>query len=257
MTGEVAPILEVCCASADFALAAEAAGADRIELCANLVEGGTTPSAGAVEVALERLGIPVMTMVRPRGGDFLYSGTEVDVMLRDTAAHVAAGVAGVVIGALTRDGRVDREITVELVAAARPASVTFHRAFDLSRDLEESLDALLELGVDRVLTSAGGPSAVGDLPALERLVRRAGDRLSVMPCGGIRAGNVARVLSVPGVREVHVGASRIVPSDMEHRVTGVPMGRAYEPDEYRLEVADAEAIAAVREAMASARAGAA
>ena len=100
MTGEVAPILEVCCASADFALAAEAAGADRIELCANLVEGGTTPSAGAVEVALERLGIPVMTMVRPRGGDFLYSGTEVDVMLRDTAAHVAAGVAGVVIGAL-------------------------------------------------------------------------------------------------------------------------------------------------------------
>jgi copper homeostasis protein len=243
------PILEVCSASADFALAAEAAGAGRIELCDNLVEGGTTPSLGAVEIAVARLTIPVMVMIRPRGGDFLYTPTETAVMLRDIEAVSRSGVHGVVFGALDRDGRIDRERTAELVAAARPLSVTFHRAFDLSRDLEESLDALIELGVDRVLTSAGGPTAVGDLPALERLVRRAGDALSVMPGGGIRPGNVARVAAISGVKEVHIGASRVVPSTMAHRVEGVPMGRAYHPDEYLLEVVDAERVGDVREVL--------
>jgi copper homeostasis protein len=244
-----APILEVCSASADFALAAQVAGADRVELCDNLVEGGTTPSLGAVEVAMDRLTIPVMVMIRPRGGDFLYSATEMSVMLHDIEAVSGAGVSGVVFGVLDSDGRIDRARTAELVAASRPLSVTFHRAFDLSRDLDESLDTLLELGVDRVLTSAGGPSAVGDLPALERLVRRAGGALSVMPGGGIRPGNVRRVLAIPGVREVHIGASRVVPSRMAHRVEGVPMGRAYHPDEYALEVVDADRVSDVREAI--------
>jgi len=246
-----APVLEVCCGSADFALEAEAAGAGRVELCDNLVEGGTTPSAGAIEVAVRRLGIPVMVMIRPRGGDFLYRGYEVEVMLADIEEARRHGAHGVVFGALAANGSVDRAITAELKAAAGPMAVTFHRAFDLSRDLEESLDVLMEIGVDRVLTSAGRATVVDRLDTLARLTARADDALVVLPGGGIRPENVARVLSVPGVREIHLGASRRVASGMEYRVDGVPMGSAYEPDEYLVEVADVERVSAVAGAMAA------
>ena len=238
-------VLEVCCASADFAVAAEAAGADRVELCDNLVEGGTTPSAGAIAASVERLSIPVMVMVRPRGGDFLYSDLEMDVMLRDIAFARGAGARGVVFGALDADGTVDQERVARLVDAARPLSVTFHRAFDLSRDLDESLEALLDLGVDRVLTSAGRRAVADDLSTLERLARTAAGRLTILAGGGIRPHNVSAVLAVPGVREVHIGASRRMPSPMRHRVRGVPMGRAYEPDEYEREEADVGLISEV------------
>jgi len=244
------PVLEVCCGSALFALEAAAAGAGRVELCDNLVEGGTTPSAGAIEVAVRRLTIPVMVMIRPRGGDFLYRGAEVDVMLADIEEARRRGAHGVVFGALTADGSVDRAITEELVAAARPMAVTFHRAFDLSRDLDESLDVLIEIGVDRVLTSAGRPSVVEGLETLARLTARAGGELIVLPGGGIRPDNVARILDVSGIREVHLGAGRRVSSGMTYRVEGVPMGGAYEPDEYLVEVADVERVSAVAEILA-------
>jgi copper homeostasis protein len=245
-----APVLEVCCGSALFALEAAAAGAGRVELCDNLVEGGTTPSAGAIDVAVRRLRIPVMVMIRPRGGDFLYRGAEVDVMLADIEEARRRGAHGVVFGALSADGAVDRAITEELVAAARPLPVTFHRAFDLSRNLDESLDVLMEIGVDRVLTSAGCASVVEGLETLARLTARAGNALRVLPGGGIRADNVARVLDVPGVREIHLGASRRVASGMTYRVEGVPMGGAYEPDEYLVEVADVERVSGVAATMA-------
>jgi copper homeostasis protein len=238
MKTEAPTVLEVCCASADFAVAAAAAGADRVELCANLVEGGTTPSVGAIEATVARLAIPVMVMIRPRGGDFLYSDLEMDVMLRDIGSAREAGADGVVFGVLDADGCVSRTRVERLVEAARPMAVTFHRAFDLSRDLDESLDVLLRMGVDRVLTSAGRPSVVDDLVALERLARTAAGRLTILPGGGIRPSNVHAVLAVPGIREVHIGASRWAPSPMRHRVDGVAMGRAYEPDEYVLEEAD-------------------
>lgn len=246
MTRTDAPtVLEVCCASADFAVAAAAAGADRVELCTNLVEGGTTPSAGAIEATVERLSIPVMVMIRPRGGDFLYSDLEIDVMLRDIGMARDAGASGVVFGALDAEGGVARERIARLVDVARPLAVTFHRAFDLSRDLDESLDALIELGVDRVLTSAGRRAVVDDLATLERLARTASGRLTILAGGGIRPHNVQAVLAVPGIREVHIGASRRMASPMVHRVEGVPMGRAYEPDEYEREEADAARIGAV------------
>ena len=249
MKSSAHPLLEVCCASPDFAVEAESAGADRIELCANLVEGGTTPSAGAVAIALERLSVPVMVMIRPRGGDFLYTSSEVDVMLRDIDAAGRAGAPGVVFGMLRPDGTVDRDLTERLIAAARPMEVTFHRAFDLSRDLVESLDALLELGVDRVLTSCGRASVADGLDVLASLVERAGDELIVMPGGGIREENVGRVLDVSGVREVHIGASRWRPSDMTYCVDGVPMGSAYEPDECVVEAADTDRVTGVARRM--------
>ena len=244
-----ARVLEVCCGSAGFAIEAEAAGAGRVELCDNLVEGGTTPSAGAIEMTVRRLAIPVMVMIRPRGGDFLYSGAEVDVMLTDIEEARRRGAHGVVFGALSADGSVDRAITEELIAAARPLAVTFHRAFDLSRDLEASLDVLMEIGVDRVLTSAGCASVVEGLEALARLTERAGDELTVLPGGGIRPDNVSRVLGVPGIREIHLGASRRVASGMRYRVEGVPMGSAYEPDEYLVEAADVQRVSGVVQAM--------
>lgn len=239
------PLLEVCCGSAAFALEAVAAGADRIELCDNLVEGGTTPSPGAVEVAAARAGVPVMVMIRPRGGDFLYSDVEFDVMLRDIAHLGRLGAGGMVFGVLEADGRVDRDRTARLVDAARPLPVTFHRAFDVSRDLEESLDVLMEIGVDRVLTSVGRPSVVDDLPRLASLIARSAGTLTVLPGGGIGASNVASVLAVPGVTEVHVGAGRMVGSSMTYRVPDVFMGSAYHPDEYVREEADGAAISAI------------
>jgi len=236
-------ILEVCCASADFAVAAAAAGADRVELCDNLIEGGTTPSVGAVALTAARSGVPVMAMVRPRGGDFLYSQLELDVMLRDIDALGSAGASGLVFGVLDTNGRVDRERTRRLVDAARPLSVTFHRAFDLSRDLDESLDTLAELGVDRVLTSVGRASVLDDLDRLAALVDRAAGSLVVMPGGGIRPHNIEAVATVPGVTEIHVGATKRRPSGMEYRRDGVPMGAPYEPDEYLVEEADVARIA--------------
>ncbi len=242
---DASPVLEVCCGSAAFAVSALAAGADRVELCDNLVEGGTTPSSGSVSITLERATGPVMAMIRPRGGDFLYSSLEFDVMLRDIKEMKNLGVAGVVFGVLLPDGRVDGERVARLVDAARPLSVTFHRAFDVSLELNESLELLLELGIDRVLTSAGRKSVLDDLPRLEELARLAGEDLTILACGGIRAHNVARVLSTRGVKEIHIGASRTVPSAMTHRVDGIPMGREYAPDEYLLEEADTDSIASI------------
>ncbi len=243
------PVLEVCCGPAAFAVAAAAAGADRIELCANLVEGGTTPSAGAVEVTVQRSAVPVMMMIRPRGGDFLYSDVEFDEMMRDIRTAKKLGAAGVVFGLLQSDGRIDWKRTQMLVEAARPLSVTFHRAFDVSRDLEESLEALIEIGVDRVLTSAGRASVVDDLPRLERLIRIADGTLALLPGGGIRMSNIASVLGVPGVHEIHIAAARSVASPMTHRVPDVPMGRVYHPDEYVREEPDVELIVGVAAAV--------
>lgn len=245
-------ILEVCCGSADFAVAAAAAGADRVELCDNLVEGGTTPSAGAVQLAAARSGVPVMAMVRPRGGDFLYSPLEFEVMLRDVDALAEMGASGLVFGVLGADGRVDRKRARQFIEAAGPLPVTFHRAFDLSRDLGESLDTLAELGVARILTSGGEASVLEALDRLSALVEQAGSALVIMPCGGIRPHNIEEVVAVPGVTEVHIGATRRRASDMIYRREGVAMGGDYTPNEYVVEVADAERIMATKSRLSDA-----
>jgi copper homeostasis protein len=244
-------LIEACVESAEFAVAAARAGADRLELCDNLVEGGTTPSAGALAVALERTGIPVMAMIRPRGGDFVYSDVELDVMRRDVVMARELGAHGVVLGLLDRDGSVDRERTARLREVAGPLSVTFHRAFDVARDPFESLEMLVELGVDRVLTSGQRPTALEGLKLIGELARAAGRRIAILPGGGIRPTNVSQVLAVPGIREVHVYAARAYPSPMRHRNPSVVMGRRYEPDEYERNEWDPEAIRNLRRAGAA------
>jgi copper homeostasis protein len=224
--------LEVCLDGVESAIAAQEGGASRVELCDNLLEGGTTPSRGAMELARERVAIGVHVMIRPRGGDFLYSPVEMEVMRRDIAAARQVGVRGVVLGLLRPDGAVDAARTRELVESARPLSVTFHRAFDMARDPLEALDSLLEIGVDRVLTSGQAPSVPQGMDLIAELVRRSGDRLIIMPGGGVTPENAREVVERTGVREIHVGGpvAEVVESGMRFRNSRVYMGDPGEPE---------------------------
>jgi copper homeostasis protein len=197
-------LVEICVQGLASALAAGRGGADRVELCEHLEAGGVTPSAGAIEVACRRLGIPVHVLIRPRGGDFVYNEDEREAMRRDIQAARSAGAAGIVLGALRRDGTVDRELCAELIAAARPLSVTFHQAFDATRSLAEALDVLIELGVDRVLTSGGAARAIDGLARLVELQRRAESRLVILPGGGIAVPEIDAFIDA-GLGELHLG----------------------------------------------------
>jgi copper homeostasis protein len=202
-------LVEACIDTVASAVAAERGGAGRVELCAALADGGTTPSAGMIAAVRTAVRIPVFVIVRPRGGGFVYSAAELDVMARDIDAAVQQDVAGIVLGVLHADGRVDVARTRALVYAAGGLPVTFHRAFDGAPDLADALDALVDAGVSRVLTSGGAPTALAGVDAIAALVVRAGDRLTVMAGGGLRESHVADVVRHGGVREVHVRPTRL------------------------------------------------
>jgi copper homeostasis protein len=240
-------LVEACVESVESAVAAAAGGADRVELCNDLVEGGTTPSAGSIRLARERLDIGVCVMIRPRGGDFLYSDLEFEIMRDDIAVAKRLGADGVVLGLLLTNGTIDRERTARLVEAADPLPVTFHRAFDVSRDPMESLESLIGLGVRRVLTSGQQASALESLDLIRRMVDTAGDRITILAGGGITSDNAARVVAATGVREIHVYAPGRYASPMEYRNEAVPMGMAYRPEEYVRTVTDPARIRAVVE----------
>ena len=239
--------LEICIDSVESALAAQAGGADRVELCTALFEGGLTPSAGLLETVRERVTIGVASMIRPRGGDFCYSDDEVRVMERDIAVARKLGADVIVLGLLTPDGRVDEAATRRLIEAARPLPVTYHRAFDMARDPFEALDALLRLGVERLLTSGQEKSAVEGMDLIADLVRRAGDRLIVMPGGGITERNLQKVLKHTGAREIHGSASASKDSRMVFRNSRVFMGGQMGPPEYGGKVASVDRVRAFRE----------
>jgi copper homeostasis protein len=241
-------VSEICIDSADGAIAAEQAGADRVELCANLLEGGTTPSLGLMETTIARAKLPVQVMVRPRGGDFLYSHIEIEVMLRDIAAAKAARAGGVVFGCLAADGRIDAKLTEKLIAAARPLSVTFHRAFDVARDPVEALQTLIGLGIDRLLTSGQEPNALEGAPLIRRLIELAAGRLIIMPGGGITARNVARIVRETGASEIHFAALSESPSSMTHRNPHVFMGGELRPAEYARLVTSKASITSILDA---------
>ena len=214
MTTDDAPILvEACVDSVASAVAAERGGARRLELCAALFDGGTTPSAGMIAACTEAVSIPVFVMIRPRGGGFIYSEAERDVMRRDVVVARELGADGVVIGGLRPDGAIDLALVRRLVESAQDLGVTFHRAFDLTPDLEASLASLADAGVHRVLTSGGASTASDGVTTLAKLVRKAGSRLTVMAGGGVREGNARSLVSVSGVREVHVRLTRLTHSD--------------------------------------------
>lgn len=214
MTTEDAPILvEACVDSVASAVAAERGGASRLELCAALFDGGTTPSAGMIAACTEAVSIPVFVMIRPRGGGFIYSEAERDVMRRDVVVARELGADGVAIGGLRPDGVIDLALVRRLVESAQDLGVTFHRAFDLTPDLEASLASLADAGVHRVLTAGGASTAADGVRTLAKLVRKADSRLTVMAGGGVREENVRTLVSVSGVREVHVRLTRLTHSD--------------------------------------------
>jgi copper homeostasis protein len=238
-------LIEACVDSVESAVAAEQGGAARVELCADLLEGGITPSAGTIARTRDEISIGLHVIVRPRGGDFLYSDTEHAVMLGDIETSKRLGADGVVIGTLVADGDVDVARTRELVEAARPMSVTFHRAFDMTQDPFASLDLLVELGVDRVLTSGQEDSALAGLDVIRDLVSIAGDRIIVMPCGNIHEKNVEKIVRETGARELHVTGFKDVESDMRFRNPRVYMGGLLRPPEYSRSVTDAAQIASL------------
>ena len=201
-------LLEVAASSVASALAAQAGGAGRVELCASLDRGGVTPSHGAIVLARTGLTIPLHALVRPRAGDFVYDDAELAAMLADIAHCRALGCDGVVVGALTRDGAVDRDACARFLEAARGMGATFHRAFDLVVDPAATLEALIDLGFERVLTSGGMPSATAGAALLSRLVAQAGRRITVMPGAGIEPGNIAALREVTRAHEFHASARR-------------------------------------------------
>ncbi|NJD08879.1 MAG: copper homeostasis protein CutC [Gemmatimonadetes bacterium] len=249
MAGQRTVLVEACVDSVESALAAEAGGAGRIELCDNLVEGGTTPSAATIAVACERLRIPVFVIIRPRGGDFLYSDLELEIMRRDIAQAKTLGASGVVIGALRADGTVDVERARPLVEAARPMQVTHHRAFDVTPDPFEALEAIIALGADRVLTSGQAPSALEGAEVIAAAVRQAAGRIGILPGAGIDGGNARRIVEITGAREIHVRGTALRPSAMRYRNQRVDFGGRLTAEDHVLEVTDAGLIGAIVQAV--------
>lgn len=223
--------LEVCAGDLRSVYAAREGGASRVELCSGLAEGGMTPSAGLVRAAVAAGEIAVNVLIRPRPGDFVYGEDEARVMIDDIAMAVDAGVHGVVIGALKPDGNIDLPLVRRLVEAARGKSVTFHRAFDLCRDPFEAIGQLMDLGIERLLTSGQAPTALMGVELLTGLVEKAGDRLSVMPGGGVSVTNAAEILRESGAHEIHASAREPIASAMRFRRDDVSMGAAGS-DEY-------------------------
>ncbi|QRI65450.1 copper homeostasis protein CutC [Shinella sp. PSBB067] len=238
------PLIELCVEGIDGFLAAQEAGADRVELCASLMEGGLTPSLATIRAAVKAARIPVHVIIRPRGGDFLYSQAEFETMVEDIRALRGEGVSGVVIGCLTPDGRIDQERTRALVEAARPMSVTCHRAFDMTADAGEALEALVRCGVDRVLTSGQRDTAVEGIAILKSAVEQAAGRIVIMGCGVLDAENIREVRDAAGLAEMHFAALRTVQSGMVFRNPHVGMGGTEKDREYELTLTDGDAVRA-------------
>lgn len=238
-------IYEICVDSVAGVRAAMDAGADRVELCANLLEGGITPSRGMIRQARAISGIGLNVIIRPRGGDFLFDADEFAIMRADIETAKAEGADGIVIGQLTAAGEIDIARTRELIALARPLSVTFHRAFDMALDPFLALETLIELGVNRVLTSGHEATVLEGLPLIAELIRRAGERIVVMPGGGITARNIDRIVAVTKPREIHFAALEPAASDMQFRRQYVFMGGELRPPEYDRLITSAATIRSI------------
>ncbi|KAK0138508.1 Copper homeostasis protein cutC [Merluccius polli] len=197
---------------------------------------------GLLQVVKQNVKVPIYVMIRPRGGDFLYSEQEVEVMRKDIQLMKSHGADGLVLGALTEDGRVDAELCMELLALSRPLPVTFHRAFDMVQEPEAALETLVYLGFHRLLTSGCDCSALEGLPVIKRLVNEAKGRIAIMPGGGITERNLQRILEGSGAREVHCSARSSRDSAMKFRNSCVTMGSSFSAPEYGLKVADASKV---------------
>lgn len=231
--------LEICCGDIESVLAAKKGGAKRIELCSSLSEGGVTPSYALIEEASKTGFDKINVLIRPRGGDFLYSPKEIKIMSEDIRQAVKAGATGIVIGALTSDGEIDKksmEILIDSVKqgskeVGRDVSITFHRAFDMSRDPLKSLEDIISLGCDTLLTSGMSSTALSGTKVIKELVEQAGDRITILVGSGINPSNVLEIIEKTGVRAIHATAKEKKKSGMIFRRESLTMGSS-DSDEY-------------------------
>ncbi|WP_240615313.1 copper homeostasis protein CutC [Pedobacter paludis] len=235
--------LEVCANGYESALAAQNGGAKRVELCDNLAEGGTTPSYAQIALAKKNLSIEIWPIIRPRGGDFLYTDLEFELIKEDIKICKSLNCDGIVIGILKADGEIDKERCATLIELAKPLSISFHRAFDMSNNLEKSLEDLIELGIVRVLSSGGSSSAIKGAETLARLVLQAKGRISIMPGAGINENNLQQLIDKSGATEFHASAKEFVSSKMKFRNSESKMGNI--DDEYQYELSSVEKVRAL------------
>ncbi len=238
-------LCEICVESLDGAIVAQEAGAHRIELCGSLTEGGITPSAALIRLAKKCITLPTHVIIRPRGGDFCYSPAEFDTIKNDIAFALDQNVEGIVIGLLNPNGTVDVDRTAALIQTAHPMSVTFHRAFDMTRDPTETLETLISLGIDRILTSGCAPSVDRGIETITQLVEQANNRITIMPGGGIHEKNAASLIRETGVREIHFSARSNVDSPMTFRNSELTLNDTKQSSDYIRKTTDANRIRAI------------
>ena len=218
-------VLEICVDSVESAAAAERGGAQRVELCSDLLEGGITPSAGQISLVRRRIGISLFVMIRPRGGDFCYTAEEFAVMQRDIREARTLGANGIVLGILDEQARVDVRRTKQLVELAVPLEVTFHRAIDMTPNPRIALEDVIATGARRVLTSGGAARVTRGLTVVAGMVEAAKNRIVVMAGGGVTPRTVSRIAKATGVGEFHASLTTAVASPMRYRRAGMAMGK--------------------------------
>lgn len=233
--------LEICCYSLESCITAQRANAHRIELCGGLFEGGTTPSAGLIKLAVQAVDIPVYPIIRPRGGDFVYSETELLVMEEDIKQAKALGARGVVLGILHPNGTINIEQTKRLVEIAKPLGVTFHRAFDMTANASAALEAIITTGCERILTSGQANYAIDGVELLKELVTQANGRIEIMAGSGVGIANAEKLIKT-GVNALHLSAKKATESPMQFRNETVSMASALNPSEYLIYEADFDTI---------------
>ena len=243
-------VLEVIADSLEAARTAHGAGADRIELCESLVEGGITPSYGLMELVRKYVPIDLFVMIRPRGGDFLYSDSEFEVMVKNVLLAKKLRVDGIVTGLLYGDGTVDVKRTKHLVELARPLKTTFHRAFDCVVDPFKALEDIIATGAERILTSGCARDAMAGRATLKSLIDRAGSRIVIMPGGGVKTDCLKQLFEYTGAKEWHTSAKKEIGSMMTYRNDKLLMGRNEGVDEYMRFVPDESAIREMKKLLA-------
>lgn len=238
---------EICTNSVESCMAAQAGGANRVELCAGIPEGGTTPSYGEMAVAREVLTkTKLHVIIRPRGGDFFYSAIEVRTMLKDIEIARQIGVDGVVFGCLTADGEIDILVMQELMRASVGLSVTFHRAFDVCRDGRKALEQIIELGCNRILTSGQQPNAEAGIPFIKELQQQVAGRVILLAGCGVNEKNIHRIASQTGISEFHFSARESIKSEMQYKNEAVSMGGTVHINEYERMVTTEERVRKMR-----------
>ena len=240
--------IEACIGTLQSGIEAEKGGANRVELCDNLAEGGTTPSAALIQMTKEKLEIPAAVMIRPRHGDFLYSDLEFEIMKKDIEFCKTVGVEAVVFGLLTPDGQIDCQRTMRLVESAGNMQVCFHRAVDLSRDYFEAIEQIINCGCTRILTSGGANKAVEGFENIRKAQELYGNKIEIMVGSGINTENVSKFHSV-GIRNFHLSGKVQIDSLMTYRKEGVSMGAISADEEYKITQTDYRKIEEVKKVL--------